>query len=186
MKPLTPKKCAECQKLFSPKKKQTIFCSRNCYIKSTIIKKKNCKNCDTTFTPKKKGQLYCSLVCFNNYGVFKTCPKCAKSFFSKQSNSNYCSDNCEFETITLSNAEYNGWGHDIHISYPTNLNLDKKAFNSRVRDYFMVKSIKDDTARLEQISNFHILPPNTLTQEQLDKCKVKIVKTYEYSLEDTM
>lgn len=104
-------RCKYCQKDFKQRQKSNIYCSKDCYHKSTktgnnVI----CKYCKKSFyTYNKRKRAYCSVKCYRLAKAIKTitkiCPVCNKSFIVTKSISHrykVCSLQCRHKFRTKS------------------------------------------------------------------------------------
>ena len=82
------KKCAACETVFTPKRKDSIACSKKCSQKLSYLRSKKhtheCIMCGKTFKSSKKDVKLCSQACINKYSkkpdIVKNCKHCGKEF----------------------------------------------------------------------------------------------------------
>ncbi len=125
-----PRTCKECNRLFKPRTKKTLFCSRPCTVKHRVkleakrrvIRMRNraqlCAQCKHAFVRKKRGQVFCSKPCseqFRSYiakhrrvpagCVERNCTYCKKEFFPKKAAVDrgqglFCSRSCKAKEMS--------------------------------------------------------------------------------------
>ena len=59
------KKCPICGKNYETYREDSIYCSKECYNKATILKNKICPVCKNEFKPGNSKQIYCNLDCYS-------------------------------------------------------------------------------------------------------------------------
>lgn len=84
------KKCAACETVFTPKRKDSIACSKKCSQKLSYLRSKKhtheCIMCGKTFKSSKKDVKLCSQACINKCSkkpdIVKNCKHCGKEFIA--------------------------------------------------------------------------------------------------------